>query len=42
MRRFVTNGILWSAGLEVPAAGAPVSLDPADLEKHLDPVPGKK
>ncbi|HEV3026941.1 MAG TPA: ThuA domain-containing protein [Planctomycetota bacterium] len=42
MRRFVTNGILWSAGLEVPAAGAPVALDPADLEKHLDAVPGKK
>ena len=42
MRRFVTNGILWSAGLEIPAAGAPVALDPADLGKHLDPVPGKK
>ena len=42
MRRFVINGILWSAGLEVPAAGAPVELDPADLKKHLDPVPPKK
>jgi hypothetical protein len=42
MRRFVTNGILWSAGLEVPALGAPVALDPGDLEKYLDPVPSKR
>lgn len=42
MRRFVTNGILWSAGLEVPSTGAPVALDPADLKKYLDPVPPKK
>ncbi len=43
LRRFVTNGILWSAGLEIPAGGAPVALDPADLKKYLDPVPaGKK
>ncbi len=43
LRRFVTNGILWSAGLEIPAGGAPVALDPADLHKYLDPVPaGKK
>lgn len=42
MRRFVTNGILWSAGLEIPPDGAPVALDPADLKKYLDPVPPKK
>ena len=42
MRRFVTNGILWSAGLEVPAAGAPVALDPAELKLNLDPIPAKK
>lgn len=43
LRRFVTNGILWSAGLDIPAAGAPVALDPADLKKYLDPAPpGKK
>ncbi|HLF95065.1 MAG TPA: ThuA domain-containing protein [Planctomycetota bacterium] len=42
MRRFVTNGILWSAGLDVPAGGAPVALDPADLKRHLDPKPAKK
>jgi len=42
MRRFVVNGILWSAGLDIPPSGAPVDLDPADLHKHLDPVPPKK
>jgi hypothetical protein len=42
MRRFVANGILWSAGLEVPPGGAPVALDPADLRKYLDPKPAKK
>lgn len=42
-RRFITNGILWSAGLEIPAGGAPVALDPEDLKKHLDVKPaGKK
>lgn len=41
MRRFVVNGILWSAGLEVPAGGAPVALDPAELKKNLDPKPSK-
>lgn len=42
MRRFVTNGILWSAGLEIPAGGAPVALGPDDLKRHLDAVPPKK
>jgi type 1 glutamine amidotransferase len=42
MRRFVTNGILWSAGLEVPSGGAPVALEADELKKHLDPVPAKK
>jgi hypothetical protein len=40
-RRFLVNGILWSAGLNVPTTGAPVELSPADLDKHLDPR-GKK
>jgi putative heme-binding domain-containing protein len=31
-RRFVCNGILWTAGLDVPAAGAPVNVEPAPLE----------
>ncbi|HJZ57768.1 MAG TPA: ThuA domain-containing protein [Gemmataceae bacterium] len=40
-RRFLVNGILWSAGLEVPAAGAPVALTAADLNKYLLPPPKK-
>ena len=42
LRRFVINGILWSAGRDVPAGGAPVALDPAELKLHLDPKPSKK
>ncbi|HVE42768.1 MAG TPA: ThuA domain-containing protein [Planctomycetota bacterium] len=42
MRRFATNGILWSAGLEVPAGGAPVALESDELKKNLDPLPAKK
>jgi hypothetical protein len=42
MRRFVTNGILWSAGLDIPPGGAPVALDPDELQRHLDPLPPKK
>lgn len=38
-RRFVINGILWAAGLEVPANGARVPLDPADLTKWWDDKP---
>jgi hypothetical protein len=32
----VVNGILWSAGLEVPADGAKTKFDEADLNKNLD------
>ena len=42
MRRFATNGILWSAGLEIPAGGAPVALEADELKKNLDPLPPKK
>jgi hypothetical protein len=35
-RTLVLNGILWSAGLEVPANGVQVALDPAQLELNLD------
>jgi type 1 glutamine amidotransferase len=35
-RRLVVNAILWTAKLDVPAEGAKVNLDPADLEKNLD------
>jgi type 1 glutamine amidotransferase len=41
-RRFLVNGILWSAGLEVPGDGAPVKLDPAELMRHLDRKPADK
>jgi type 1 glutamine amidotransferase len=40
-RRFLTNGILWTAGQEIPAAGAPVVLDAVDLPKHLQSPPAK-
>lgn len=36
-RRMIVNGILWSAGVEVPAAGAPVDLDEQALA--LPPKP---
>ena len=35
-RRFVTNGILWSAKIEVPPAGAPVTFDPSSITKNMD------
>ena len=38
-RRFVVNGILWAAGRVVPATGAPVPMEPADLARNLDAKP---
>jgi hypothetical protein len=38
-RTLVLNGILWSAGLPVPAGGVQVGLDPAALERNLDDKP---
>ena len=35
-RRFITNGILWSAGVEIPKTGAKVDLTTTDLAKYLD------
>jgi len=35
-RKFVVNGILWSAGLEVPADGANTKFAEADLNQNLD------
>jgi type 1 glutamine amidotransferase len=35
-RRLVVNAILWTACVEIPATGAPVELDPAHLNRHLD------
>ncbi|WP_020475411.1 ThuA domain-containing protein [Zavarzinella formosa] len=41
-RRFLVNGILWSAGVAIPKEGAPVKLEPAELPKYLTPAPAKK
>ena len=38
-RRLVTNGILWAARVEVPEGGAPVSIAPGDIAKHMDAKP---
>ncbi len=38
-RRFLINGILWAAGVEIPKSGAPVSLTPEGLNKYLKPGP---
>ncbi len=38
-RRMVVNGILWAAGLEVPATGARVELTAGALGRHLDRKP---
>lgn len=40
-RRLVVNGILWSAKLPVPAAGAPVKCEDTDLTVNFDLKPGK-
>lgn len=42
VRRFVVNGVLWSAGLEIPKEGAPVAADAAALQKHVTPRTPKK
>jgi hypothetical protein len=43
-RRLVTNGILWTAKLDVPENGAPVTMQPAQLAANLDAkaLPAKK
>jgi hypothetical protein len=40
-RRFLVNGVLWSAGVEVPKTGAPVALTTEGLNKYLAPTPKK-
>ena len=40
-RQAIVNGILWSAALEVPAAGAPCEIVPKDLELPPDTRPKK-
>ncbi len=41
-RQFLVNGILWSAGIEVPKSGAKVDLVASDLPKYLKPAPAPK
>jgi hypothetical protein len=41
-RRFLVNGVLWSAGVEVPADGAPVKLSAEDMNKYLKKPETKK
>ena len=41
-RKFLVNGILWSAGREIPATGAPVKLDASEVMLHLDRKPAAK
>jgi hypothetical protein len=36
IRKIVINGILWAAKLDVPAGGAKVDLDPAELDKNVE------
>lgn len=38
-RRFLVNGILWSANVEIPAAGAPVALTPEALNRYIENRP---
>jgi hypothetical protein len=40
-RRFIANGVLWSAGLDIPANGAPVVLAEDELQRHMDRKPAK-
>jgi type 1 glutamine amidotransferase len=35
-RRFLVNGILWTANMEIPAAGAPVALSSGGLDRYLE------
>jgi hypothetical protein len=37
VRRLIVNGILWSAGVEVPKDGAKVEISPADLARKWQP-----
>ncbi len=43
-RKFVVNGILWTAGVEISESGAQVQNDPADLLRWMDvkPAPAPK
>jgi Trehalose utilisation len=37
LRQLIVNGVLWSAGAEIPASGAPCAADPRELIADLTP-----
>jgi hypothetical protein len=41
-RRFLVNGILWSASVPIPSTGARVALDPAQLDRYLGTPTNRK
>lgn len=41
-RKLLTNGILWSAGVEIPKDGSPVKLEADELKKYLELRPAPK
>jgi hypothetical protein len=41
-RRFLVNGILWAARVEIPEKGAPVALAPGDLTPTPEPQKSRK
>jgi hypothetical protein len=41
-RKFLVNGILWTAGVPIPATGARVPLSPGELNKSLEAQPAPK
>lgn len=42
MRQLVVNGVLWSAGIEIPAQGAPCQIEKSDLQSMLTPREPKR
>jgi hypothetical protein len=40
-RRYLTNALLWTAGVDVPKEGAKVEIDAKTLEKLQSPKPAK-
>ncbi len=40
-RRMIVNSLIWTAKAEVPAKGAKVDIEPADLTRSLDPKPAR-
>jgi hypothetical protein len=41
-RRFLVNGILWTARVDIPPSGAPVALAPGRLNEYLPTRPSEK